>query len=90
MRSSSPRRSAFITISSGLVIATPVRGGSEVSGTADENSFLLQMEGVLRSSVVYFSGFQEKQQPYFIDENSYSFSCLRGTRCLAGPRSGGG
>lgn len=54
----------FIRISSRLIIVVPVRGGTGVSRRAEENSFLLQREfiykGVLRSSIMYFIGFQEK------------------------------
>lgn len=77
VRSSSPLRTVFARISSRRLVAVPVRGGTGVSRRAEEeNSFLLQRrviyKGVLRSSIMYFSGFQEKWHAYFLEQNSYS------------------
>lgn len=53
----------FTRISSELVTAVPIRGGNRVRRRVEENNFLLQKEvtyrGVLSSSVLYLSGFQE-------------------------------
>lgn len=49
-----------------IVIAVPIRGGTGVSKRVEEeeNSFLLHTEviynGIFRSPIMYFSGFQEK------------------------------